>query len=213
MIRLLRKNIFSILVYACIITIGALMVASVPKFELHTWINSLHSSFLDTFFKALTLLGDGWFAAIISITFLFISFRYVLMFGSATLGSGFLVQFLKRFVFRDMERPASFLEFMPDLPLVSGVNLHHHLSFPSGHTTTAFAIFILAGLISGKRWLSIALLILAFLVGLSRVYISQHFLEDIIVGSLIGSLSALFFYWYFQRMNYGWLNKSILRIR
>ena len=213
MIGLLKKNIISIIVYACIITTGVLMVSSIPKFELHTWINSHHSSFLDTIFKNLTFLGDGWFAAIISVTFLFINFRYAIMFGSATLGSGFLVQFLKRIVFSGMERPASFLEFMPDLPLVSGVDLHHHLSFPSGHTTTAFAIFILAGLICSKRWMSVAFLIMAFFIGLSRVYISQHFLEDIIAGSFIGLLSALFFYWYFQRMNYEWLNKSILRLK
>ena len=97
--------------------------------------------------------------------------------------------------------------------LVPGVDLHHQFSFPSGHTTTAFAILVLAGLISGKRWITFLLILLAWMVGLSRVYLSQHFLMDILAGSFIGLLSALLFYWYFQRINRQWLEKSIIRFR
>jgi membrane-associated phospholipid phosphatase len=112
-----------------------------------------------------------------------------------------------------MDRPGVFLDQMPDLHLVPGVELYHHFSFPSGHTATAFTILLLTGLITKKRWVSFILVWLACIAGFSRVYLSQHFLEDVLAGSLIGLFSALFFYWYFQGMNRHWLDKSILHIR
>ena len=213
MIRLLKDNTLAFLLYGSLLVTGTLMAISVPKLELHAWMNAQHTDLLDTLFRGLTFLGDGWFAAILSVSFLLIKYRYAIMTALASLASGFLVQFFKRVVFREMERPASFLDQMPDLGLVAGVDLHHHFSFPSGHTTTAFAILVLAGLISGKRWITFLLILLAWMVGLSRVYLSQHFLMDVLAGSLIGLLSALLFYWYFQRINRQWLEKSIIRFR
>jgi len=168
---------------------------------------------MDMLFRILTLLGDGWLAVGLSVVFLMFRFRYVLMTASAALASGFLVQFLKRYVFSSMDRPASFLDLMPGLALVEGIDLHHHLSFPSGHTTTAFAILLIAGFIIGRRWLTSSLVLLACFTGLSRVYLSQHFLVDILAGSVIGLLSALLFYWYFQRIKRDWLDKSLLSLR
>jgi membrane-associated phospholipid phosphatase len=98
---------------------------------------------------------------------------------------------------------------MPGLDLVEGVGLHGTLSFPSGHTTTAFAVLILAGLIVQNRTLFFASVLLAWAVALSRVYLSQHFLADVLAGSILGILSALFFYWYFHRFKNTWLDISL----
>jgi len=65
-------------------------------------------------------------------------------------------------------------------------------SFPSGHSATAFSLFLALGLIF-KRAL-IPFLILAFLVAFSRTAIGVHYLSDVIVGSLIGALTALYLY-------------------
>ena len=211
--HIIKENALVFLLYTVILVSGTGMAVSVPKLELHAWLNSEHTVNLDLVFRALTFLGDGWFAAMVAVLFILIRFRYSIMVASASLASGFLAQFLKRVVFREMDRPAAYLEQMPDLALVSGVDLHHHFSFPSGHTTTAFAILVLAGLISGKRWIHFVMMLLAWAVGLSRVYLSQHFLMDVLAGSFLGLLSALLFYWYFQRMNWRWLNKSVIHIR
>jgi membrane-associated phospholipid phosphatase len=50
---------------------------------------------------------------------------------------------------------------------------------------------------------------LSWCVAFSRVYLSQHFLVDVLAGSLLGTLSALFFYWYFQRLKPQWLDCSL----
>ena len=104
------------------------------------------------------------------------------------------------------------MEQMPGLNTVDGVGLYQTLSFPSGHTTTAFAFLLLVGLISRSRLTVFLCMVLACGVALSRVYLSQHFLADVLGGSMIGVLSALFFYWYFQTLKPKWLDHSILNL-
>lgn len=213
MISIFRNHRLTFLLYACFLISGLVLITTVPKLELHTLLNSHHTEMLDVFFRVMTFLGNGWFATIIAILFLMVRFRYALMVAAASLASGFLVQFLKRVVFPGCERPASCLEQMPGLPLVDGVALHHHLSFPSGHATTAFAVLMTLALVSGRQWVSFPLVFIACMVAGSRVYLSQHFLADIMAGSVIGILSAVLIYWYFQKQNGKWLDKSIFRIR
>jgi len=61
-----------------------------------------------------------------------------------------------------------------------------------------------------NRWMGLLLLILACGIAYSRVYISQHFLADILIGSLPGFLAALIFYWYFHGLKEKWPDQSIL---
>ena len=62
-------------------------------------------------------------------------------------------------------------------------------SFPSGHATNSFAcawvIFRAA-----KRKVGVPALALAILIALSRVYVGVHYPTDILVGALVGVLSA-----------------------
>ncbi len=57
-------------------------------------------------------------------------------------------------------------------------------SFPSGHTSTAFAAaVVVASLHPRLRW---PVLALATLVGLSRIYLGVHFTIDVIAGAALG---------------------------
>ena len=65
-------------------------------------------------------------------------------------------------------------------------------SFPSGHATTAFSAFVALSLLIpkfSKLFLSIALLI-----ALSRVVLGVHYLSDVIIGGIIGTLWAYYLY-------------------
>ncbi len=212
MIEIIKKYRFSLILYDLLFLSGLVLVIAVPRLELHLIMNSSHTSAQDSFFKAVTWLGDGWFAVILSAFFLLIRFRYFFMLIISYAVSGLLAQFFKRVFFPEAMRPAVFLEQMPGLNLVEGVGLNHTLSFPSGHTTTAFAVLVLLGLISRSKAGVLGGIILAWCVAISRVYLSQHFLADVIAGSLLGMLSALFFYWYFRRLKPEWLDQSLIMI-
>ncbi len=95
------------------------------------------------------------------------------------------------------ERPLPWFQKMhPDevIPLVEGVNVFTGAtSFPSGHTMSAFVLFTLAALWSGSgRFQQGLCAFLAILVGLSRIYLVQHFLEDVLAGSVLGVCCGLF---------------------
>jgi undecaprenyl-diphosphatase len=61
-------------------------------------------------------------------------------------------------------------------------------SFPSDHATFAFAVAV--GLFLVSRRLGLLALILAALVAVSRVYVGEHYLSDVVVGALIGSAAT-----------------------
>ena len=65
-------------------------------------------------------------------------------------------------------------------------------SFPSGHTTVAFSI-ALCFTFFFKSFI-ILFLILASLVGISRMYLGVHYPTDVIIGFFIGSICTIVTY-------------------
>ena len=74
-------------------------------------------------------------------------------------------------------------------------------SFPSGHSTTAFALAAVLGFVS-PRWFYPALLLAAG-IALSRVTEGVHYPSDIIAGAIVGLLGAYAVRWLFAR--HGWM--------
>lgn len=61
------------------------------------------------------------------------------------------------------------------------------LSFPSGHTTGAFAVAsVLARNYSDNKWIPITSYSLATAVGVSRIWTKKHWASDVVFGALIG---------------------------
>lgn len=61
-------------------------------------------------------------------------------------------------------------------------------SFPSGHTQTAVGTFGSIAAFTEKKWLRYSSVLLAVLVGFSRMYIGVHFLSDVLAGAAIACL-------------------------
>lgn len=77
----------------------------------------------------------------------------------------------------------------------------------SAHAATITAIAILAAKIIGKRWMTILLSVVAAMVCYSRIYFACHFPQDILLGALLGTLSAVVGLWIFYRLH-GMLTKE-----
>lgn len=58
-------------------------------------------------------------------------------------------------------------------------------SFPSGHTTTAFAAAVAISFVEPR--LRVPMLVIAGLVGISRAYLGVHFVIDVVAGALLGA--------------------------
>ena len=82
--------------------------------------------------------------------------------------------------------------------LVEGIELHIKYSFPSGHTASAFCILISMCFLLNNNFYSFLMVGVAFIIGFSRIYLSQHFLIDVIIGAIIGSLIPFFTHIYLQ---------------
>ncbi|HYX08538.1 MAG TPA: phosphatase PAP2 family protein, partial [Bacteroidales bacterium] len=117
---------------------------------------------------------------------------------------------MKRFIFTNALRPYKIFADTPGLHLVEGVKMYANHSFPSGHTASAFGMFFILSWLVPQRYLKILFFLLAFLVAYSRMYLSEHFLIDVTVGSVIGVASAMLFIWWMQSAKASWLDKSLM---
>jgi membrane-associated phospholipid phosphatase len=168
---------------------GLILVFITDKFALHLAINEQIGEPANTFFRYFTHIGDGLTAVILIVIASLISKNKIVngIFGLTTIAiSGLVAQLFKRQVFSDLLRPSGYFQ-EGQLNLVEGVDLHSAYSFPSGHSTASFALFIfLAFVCRKKRYAQGIFALCAILAGYSRVHISQHFVEDIVAGAILG---------------------------
>jgi membrane-associated phospholipid phosphatase len=185
--------------YPCIFAywvpfIACLIYLSVfTKAEGFLLINHAHNAFFDILFKALTLLGDGICPLILVMFFVTIRKKRL----AGTLLISFLVSGLLSCILKTMfhaPRPHSYSATEGLVRSVPGVVVHGSNSFPSGHTTTAFAMFVLLAFAAKHKWQTYLFLLTAWLVGYSRVYLGQHFPADVCTGSFIGTFTAVVCY-------------------
>lgn len=139
---------------------------------------------------------EGWFTVPLFIILLIKNWRQsifiVAIYGISALLAGILKHFLWF-----IERPygETELKLSETYQWVEGLELHTVRSFPSGHTTTAFCLLFGLALIIKNKKIGVALMILACLIGISRTYLSLHFLMDLVAGSFLGVATALGMYY------------------
>ncbi len=187
----LRSAAFFFFIYALILIAGITLLLVKGKAGSFLWLNQFHVGWLDHFFIYFTNLGDGLFAVLLSLTgfFLLDKKKPALVMLIAYSVTGIIAQVIKPLV--DSPRPKAY--FFPEHFNFFIDDIIHagHTSFPSGHTTTAFAVAATVVLYGAKKWQAVLLLLLAWLVGFSRIYLSQHFLIDVLAGSLLGITGAI----------------------
>ncbi len=71
------------------------------------------------------------------------------------------------------------------------VDVPSSYSFPSGHTGNAFAVAMALTLMMKKKSVAIPAFILAFLIGISRLYLCVHYPTDVLAGIVVGCLCGV----------------------
>jgi membrane-associated phospholipid phosphatase len=165
--------------------------------NIHTAVNAyVGNAVIDTFFYYLTYLGDGRIAVVILLLLLAYNLRFGIVAILSFITAGLATNGLKYFLFADINRPFFYKAYEKfHLNLVEGVDNHIHNSFPSGHATQAFSLFFLLALFTPKLKHKLLWLVLAILTAFSRMHLSQHWLPDVLAGSLIGTVFAILFYY------------------
>jgi len=213
LINISAKNKIFLIPWFLFIIITVFFLIIYEKAEIHIFINTYHNSFFDFFFKFWTHLGDGLFAVLIIIILLFIQYKQAIITTVSFLFTAITIQILKAVI--NNPRPKFFFQYFYEgnynLHFVEGAEPGNLYSFPSGHSASAFTIFLLLALFVKKQYLKFIFFVIALLAALSRVYLSWHFLEDIVVGSVIAVFFTLIIYRILNKSKRTGLDSSILK--
>ena len=106
--------------------------------------------------------------------------------GASVLSSAVLSNILKY----SIDRPRPFATYWFIEKVTSGASP----SFPSGHTSDAFALATAVSLIWPKWYIIIPSYFWAFAVGYSRMDLGVHYPDDVLAGAIIGAGSAFLCY-------------------
>lgn len=96
-----------------------------------------------------------------------------------------------------------------DPSVVLAVHAPSSYSFPSGHTGSSFAAA--GALFACNKRLGVPALVLALIVGLSRIYLFVHYPTDVLVGALLGLFCAGIIAFLFRKFDVDRRIKSIGR--
>lgn len=167
------------------------------------WLNAQHHPILDQLFFYLTYLGDGLFFIPVFLLLLYRNYVLSALFAVFVGLEAIIVQvILKKGFFAHLNRPPAYIENFDQLYQVPGVDLHNLHTFPSGHTQSAFLVaFFLVLLFKNYKYLQVIIPLIAVLVGISRIYLLQHFFVDIWFGALIGFSLPLLTFFILQKTN------------
>lgn len=169
---------------------GSLFLIISRRGELVLFINAFSNSVLDRFFLRITDLGLGGFVAICGGVLLLFNYRWSLLVLVSLAWVGIFTNIFKRLLFTGKTRPLHYF-YYDDFPrFIHDVPLTYYHSFPSGHSMTIFAFCSMLAYLFGGKITAVLLFVLAVLVQVSRIYLLQHFEEDVLAGAFLGVTST-----------------------
>jgi membrane-associated phospholipid phosphatase len=195
------KNTKTLLIpYLIIFVIAITLKIIFTKEDIYFFINGLHFPLGDILFPYITELGSSITAVVLPLLLLFVSYRKSLL-----LATSYIVTFIINVPLKNYfgaPRPKLYFDgtlrpiyYVPNVEVLS-----NHFSFPSGHTVCAFTAAVVLTYITPNKKFGYLYLLLAILVAYSRMYMSQHFFEDVTAGSFVAVLfTTLWLLWFDTR--------------
>jgi membrane-associated phospholipid phosphatase len=164
-------------------------------------VNAIHNTSADLIAPYITAAGAGLTVVILSAIIALFNYRKAFLLATSYGVTAIIAQIIKHLI--NAPRPKLyFTDQLDKIYFVEGVEIYSHNSFPSGHTVTAFsAAVVLTYLAKNKNW-GVLFLLAAITIGYSRMYLSEHFFEDVTVGSVLGVLITVFWIWYMDNKKF-----------
>jgi membrane-associated phospholipid phosphatase len=174
--------------------LGALLLigtsAYFGRISVFLFLNTDGGVLMDQFFKWATWGAEGWvwipYLSVVVILFKKDTKLIVLNFLLSTL----LTQIPKQLIWDTISRPIASGMPLNEIHTVPGVVMHAYNSFPSGHTATAFTLFLLTIYLFPTKWVFAIGAIFAMICAYSRVYLGQHFPMDLGGGIIVAVMSV-----------------------
>lgn len=183
--------------------------------EIHRWLQSFSTPFLDLLMRVVSILGEEEFLAFVMLAVIFgVERKRGFLLTQVLLWTAIVTSVLKTaFALprpvdvdaivrdiageRDLLTPytgrgaAGFFELLPPDVVAYFRSLPHiSFGFPSGHCSTTVAVSGSAAILWRKPWLLFAAGSLVALMPLSRMYLGRHFLADVLGGVALGLLAV-----------------------
>ena len=147
------------------------------------WVqDNLRSEYTTTFMYHITSIGSV-ILALIALYFIIKGSRSGKIAGVAVLASCVLEVIVVNGILKNLiARPRPFVTYDEVIPLANILSEH---SFPSGHTALVFSMAFVIYKLFPKIFGNVAIVI-ACLVGFSRVYLGVHYPSDVLAGIVVG---------------------------
>lgn len=191
-----------LLLYTLIFTVFFIFGLIIGLDTITLEILKIHSQQLDTILLYVTKWAE-WPVIVLALTLAFWQlgkkgWLWVIAFAI----EGIIIQAAKYLI--NWPRPA--IKFPDQVREIPGITLSQWKAFPSGHTAAAFFATAVILSIWHNKWpefLKFPLIIMAFGVAYSRIYLGQHSFEDVLAGAVAG----MWLFWSFYRLFYykNWL--------
>ena len=179
------KKKFLFLIPLCLFIIDYFLI----QYQVIQPIDWFICDFMTSFFKLCSTLGSTWFYVILVLTLVILKNKKDIWVGIHLL----IIQGINRIIKALVKRPRP--------PQIYHLVKETNYSFPSGHSMSAmigYGLLVLEvqkSALKYKKVIEIFLIMMIFLIGLSRIYLGVHYFSDVIGGFLL-SLSYLLFIYY-----------------
>jgi membrane-associated phospholipid phosphatase len=186
------------------LVLGSLVWLQLPKGEEVYWFNTWRKETWNTLGIQVTYMGEFyvWYCVIFFLALKSLKKAGLLIVASLL----FLALNFGLKAYFHAPRPIQMVDKNPSRALVLVPNIHtnrSNTSFPSGHTSSAFCVFFIASQLLQKsrfRVAGFAFSILAIGVAISRIFLVQHYLEDVLAGTVLGLVFGWFVWILLERV-------------